>query len=184
MKILKNKTYDDLLNANSVLSSKNANLKSNLDILSDKVVRLERKLIKVEKDSEILTEGIVRIEQEKSEIRKKMVELEKDRLYVNLTRDKKGILHSINPSSRARKRTAPAPALTADQIVEKYLGRKIDTKERGVGRICGTSANKRCVLVGFENNDGWIPSDEGSIIIKEYKSYWNVPLKVVISQLS
>jgi len=95
MKLLKNSTYQDLLNANSVLCSANSNLKSNLDIMSDKAVRLERKLIKVENDSAILTEGIVRIEQEKSEIRKKVVDLEREKERVGLTRDSKGILHSI-----------------------------------------------------------------------------------------
>ena len=132
--------------------------------MSDKAVRLERKLIKVENDSAILTEGIVRIEQEKSEIRKKVVDLERERLYINLTRDKKGVLHSIKPSAKHAKVIKDISQITADGIVEKFLGRKIDTKEIGIGKICGLSAMKSNILIGFADSKGWRSSSEGSII--------------------
>jgi len=176
MKLLKNSTYQDLLNANSVLCSANANLKSNLDIVSDKAIRIERKLIKVEIDSAILTEGIVRIEQEKSEIRKKVVELEKERLYVNMTRDKKGVLHSIKPSGKVRKRKVPVPVPvpvpSAKEFAEKHLGERTKT-DIGVGKICGYDPTDSSILVGFDDSlKGHGGSSSNGVKLKEYSSYY------------
>ena len=181
MKLLKNSTYQNLLNENSVLCSANANLKSNLDIMSDKAVRLERKLIKVEKDSKILTEGIVRIEQEKSEIRKMYAnellkrehvisDLEKERLYVNLTRDKKGVLHSIVKKEKAVKK--PVIVLSAKEFAEKYLGKRTKT-DIGTGKICGYDPTDSSILVGFDDSlKGHGGSASNGVKLKEYPSYY------------
>jgi len=192
MKILKNSTYQDLLNANSVLYSANANLKSNLDIVSDKAVRLERKLIKVEKDSEILTEGIIRIEQEKSGIREMYAnellkrehvisDLEKERLYVNLTRDKKGVLHSINPIGKVRKRklTVPIPtpapvenqkAIPAKDFAVQNNGR-IATVNGVKCKVCGYDNRDIIVGVGVESLDGWTVLLSGDVILTKHNKY-------------
>ena len=182
MKLLRNKTYQNLLDENSVLSSKNTELKLGLS-------SIEAHAISIEKRNSVLSGDVLRLSERLRGSEDKVKELMDERTYVNLTRDKKGVLHSINPSGKVIKRKvivpAPAPTeLTADQIVEKFLGRKIDTKERGIGEICGLSSSKSDILIGFSDSKGWRSSSEGSIIIKKYKSYWNVSIKDVISQLA
>ena len=99
MKLLKNSTYQTLLNANSELSATNSSLKCNLDIVSDKAIKLEQALI----------------------------ELETERLYVNFTRDKLGRLHPIK--SKPKKGTPEEIAkkylgskITIDGMTGKVCG--------------------------------------------------------------
>ena len=130
MKLLKNKTYQDLLNANSELSSR----LSDLGILTSR--------------------------------------LERDRLYVNFTRDKLGRLHPIK--SKLKKGTP-------EEIAKKYLGSKI-TIDGMTGKVCG--CNRTDILIGLDNNLGHQAfMVERVTKLITYQSYWWVDLKEVKKQL-
>ena len=124
----------------------------------------------------------------------KIDQLEKDRLYVNFTRDKLGRLHSITVKSKKEVKHRAKPAYfspvteastTPKIIAKKYLGRKI-RNGLGTGEICGYSINY--ILVGFDNERGHDTTanrdHKGKVILKEYASYWWVYLDDVLSQLN
>ena len=139
MKLLRNKTYQDLLNANSVLSSKLA--KSDLDVIL---------------------------------LKKEIGRLNSERDYVNMTRDKKGVLHSINPSEKIRKRkvTVLALALSTKEFAEKHLGERTKT-DIGIGKICGYDPTDSSILVGFDDSlKGHGGSSSNGVKLKEYPSYY------------
>ena len=139
MKLLKNSTYQDLLNANSVLSSKMA--ESDLDVIL---------------------------------LKKEIGRLNSERDYVNMTRDKKGVLHSINPSEKIRKRkvTVLALALSTKEFAEKHLGERTKT-DIGIGKICGYDPTDSSILVGFDDSlKGHGGSSSNGVKLKEYSSYY------------
>jgi len=139
MKLLRKKTYQDLLNANSVLSSKLA--KSDLDVIL---------------------------------LKKEIGRLNSERDYVNMTRDKKGVLHSINPSEKIRKRkvTVLALALSTKEFAEKHLGERTKT-DIGIGKICGYDPTDSSILVGFDDSlKGHGGSSSNGVKLKEYSSYY------------
>ena len=82
-----------------------------------------------------------------------------------------------NRKYRERKK---AKKMTAKEIAEKYLG--VEVGSNGVyGKICGYWDES--IVIGLDNNSGWIYGPKIEIKTQKYRSYWYINVNYILPQL-
>lgn len=74
-----------------------------------------------------------------------------------------------------------AEKMTAKEIAEKYFGVEVESDYGYKGFICGYDEN--CIIIGFNNTQGWRKSNFGKHILKKHKTYWYMHISYILPQL-